>query len=418
MEAIVLAAGKGTRMRSRLPKVLHPILNKPLLAYALETLRKIGINCPSIVVGYGANDVCKFLEKNSYRGSIVQQKEQRGTGHAVLVAKKSLSSKNGTVLIWPGDMPLLSYQTLKAFLKKHEKQKSLVSILSCNQESPKGYGRIVRKSGKVTGIKEDIDATFEERKIKEVNTGIYLFDKKFLFDALGKVGKNNKKGEYYLTDVIEILNSKGISINAFMLCSSDEGQGINSRRELALATEIMNKKQIEYHEKRGVSFVSPEQTYVDHGVKIGMDTIIYPWSYIESGVKIGSGCKIGPFAVLRKGTVLGKDSVIGSFVEVTRARIGKKVMAKHLSYLGDTTIGDFTNIGAGTITANFDGKRKSLTRIGKNSYVGSNTVFVAPVKIAEKVKTGAGSIIVRGTKTKPGDVLVGMPAKLLKKKKK
>ena len=415
MEAIVLAAGKGTRMCSELPKVLHPVFGKPVLGYVLEVLAGAGIKNPYVVIGYKAEEVRAFLKP---LGAVpVLQREQKGTGHAVMMAKSALKNAQGSVLIWPGDMPLVKPETLEKFLAEHERSRAHVSVLSCDQENPFGYGRIVREEGHFVAIREELDATPEERKVREVNTGLYLFDKKVLFEALEKIGQDNRKGEYYLTDTIEILRREGYCVEAFSLASAEEGQGINSQKDLATVTKKINEREIAKHQDRGVTFMAPEQTFVAPGVKIGQGTTIYPWCFIKSGVQIGMRCEIGPFAKLRRGTVIGDGSVIGSFVEVNRSHLGKKVLAKHLSYLGDAVIGDGSNIGAGTITANFDGKNKHQTTIGKNVMIGSNTVLVAPVRIPDRVKTGAGSVVIPKIKIKKGDVVVGVPARPILKKK-
>lgn len=416
MEAIVLAAGKGTRMYSELPKVLHPVFGKPVLGYVLESLAGAGIKTPYVVIGYRAEEVRAFLKP--WGAVPVLQREQKGTGHAVMMAKTVLAKAQGPVLVWPGDMPLVKPETLEAFCVAHERARAHVSVLSCEREDPFGYGRIVREEGHFTAIREELDATPEERGIREVNTGIYLFDKKVLFDALERIGRDNRKGEYYLTDTVEILRRDGYCVEAFSLASADEGQGINSQKDLATVTQKINEREIAKHQAKGVTFMAPEQTFVAPGVKIGKGTTVYPWSFIMGGVEIGERCEIGPFAKLRHGTVIGDDSVVGSFVEVNRSRFGKKVLAKHLAYLGDALIGDGTNIGAGTVTANFDGKQKHQTTVGKNVKVGSNTVFVAPVRVPDGVKTGAGSVVIPKINIKKGDVVVGVPARPVSKKKK
>ena len=402
-------------MCSDLPKVLHEVLGKPVLGYVLETLAKAGVGQPCVVVGYQAETVRCFLK--NHKTVPVLQREQKGTGHAVMVAREALKAVKGPILIWPGDMPLVKLETLKRFFETHQESRAHVSVLSCIQTDPSGYGRIVREDGKFTAIREELDATPEERRIREVNTGIYLFDKQALFKALEKVGQENRKGEYYLTDTIEILRRDHYCVAAFPLASAEEGQGINSQKDLSLVTQKINQREIEKHQERGVAFVAPEQTFVAPDVKIGKGTVVYPWCFIESGVTIGPKCQIGPFAKLRTGTVIGEENVIGSFVEVNRTRTGKKVLAKHLSYLGDAVIGDGTNVGAGTITANFDGKNKHSTRIGKKVFLGSNTVLVAPVCVPDGAKTGAGSVVIPKTRIKKGDVVVGVPAKSIQKMK-
>jgi len=415
MEAIVLAAGKGTRMCSELPKVLHPVFEKPVLGYVLEVLAGAGMKHPYAVVGYKAEEVRSFLK--SYGAIPVLQRKQKGTGHAVMMAKAALKSAQGPILIWPGDMPLVKPETLAKFFAAHKTSQAHVSVLSCVQEDPSGYGRIVRDEDRFAAIREELDATPEERAVREVNTGIYLFDREVLFEALEKIGQDNRKGEYYLTDTIEILRRGGYCVEAFPLASAEEGQGINSQKDLATVTKKINEREIAKHQAKGVTFMAPDETFVAPGVKIGKGTTVYPWCFIQSGVEIGTHCEIGPFAKLRPGTVIGDGSVIGSFVEVNRSRLGKKVLAKHLTYLGNAVIGDGTNIGAGTITANFDGKKKHQTMIGKNVMIGSNTVLVAPVRVPDGAKTGAGSVVIPKIKIKKGDVVVGVPARPLAKKK-
>lgn len=400
-------------MCSELPKVLHEVLGKPVLGYVLETLAEAGLRRPRVVIGYKAELARRFLK--SYDAVPVLQRDQKGTGHALMAARASLGKTEGSVLVWPGDMPLVKLETLKRFFKAHRESRAHASVLSCVQADPTGYGRIVREDGKFTAIREETDATTAERELREVNTGIYLFEKKELFGALGKVGRDNLQGEYYLTDTIEILRRDGCCVEAFPFASAEEGQGINSQKDLSLVSQKINQREIEKHQERGVVFVAPEQTFVAPGVKLGKGTVVYPWCYIESGVTVGPQCQIGPFAKLRKGTVIGAENIIGSFVEVNRTRTGKQVFAKHLAYLGDAVIGDGVNIGAGTITANFDGKKKHPTRIGKKALIGSNTVLVAPVSVPGGVKTGAGSVVTRKTRMKKGSVVVGVPAKLIQK---
>ncbi|MBI3316798.1 MAG: bifunctional N-acetylglucosamine-1-phosphate uridyltransferase/glucosamine-1-phosphate acetyltransferase [Candidatus Omnitrophica bacterium] len=428
MRAVVLAAGKGTRMRSSLVKVLHPVMGRPMLAYVLDQLAQLGIREIVLVVGHGADEIRSFLKRRdavSAPGTgrrnpaptLVFQKQQRGTGHAVLRARPKFSGYSGDILIWPGDMPLVTLETLKQFLAAHHKAKPQASVLSSLQIEPSGYGRILRAGGKFFGIREELDASESEKRIQEVNSGIYLFQSAALWKGLSEIRPSNQKNEFYLTDTIEVLAARGCRLEAFPFATLPEAQGINDRRDLGEAHRMMKNREIINHQERGVTFVSPDQTFIEPGVKIGADTVIYPWCYIESGVSIGKGCQIGPFSKIRKGTTLGANTVIGSFVEVSRSKIGRKVLAKHLAYLGDAEIGDETNIGAGTITANFDGKNKNKTQIGKKVFVGSNTVFVAPVRIGDGAHTGAGAVLTKGTKVKAGGVVVGVPAKPLRKLK-
>ncbi len=421
MDAVLLAAGKGTRMRSGLVKVLHPILGLPVLGHTLKTLADLGVKRPRVVVGNQADQVRSFLKQASKlfgQSSIpVLQAQQKGTGHAVRMTVPSLRKSRGDVLIWPGDMPLLKTETLKRFMAEHRQTGSSVSVLSCVVPDPHGYGRILRAGGRFIGIREELDASEAERRIQEVNTGVYLFKAPALFRALRKLKPANRKAEYYLTDTIEILAAEGMDVQAFPLAAPQEGQGINSREDLAKAIQVMKNREIQRHMAQGVTFEAPEQTFVAAGVKIGQDTVIYPWCYIEGNVKIGRGCQIGPFAKIRSGSVLGDGAVVGSFVEVNRSKLGKAVLVKHLAYLGDAVIGDGANIGAGSITANYDGVHKHATRIGKKAFIGSNTVLIAPVQIGDHAKTGAGAVVTAGSHVRRGETAVGVPAKTVKRKK-
>lgn len=415
MQAIVLAAGKGTRMKSQTPKVLHEALGVPLLGHVLGHLRALGMKKPVVVIGAGAEKVKEYLGQES---TTVLQAEQRGTGHAVMTAARALSDEQGDVLIWPGDMPLVRLETLKSFLKKHRVSGAAASVLAAMRDDPAGYGRILRREGRFCGIREELDASPEERRIREVNTGIYVFDKRKLFAALKRVRPHNKKNEIYLTDTIEILESQGEQLESFPLAESEEGQGVNSRADLAEVVRRLNQRHIRAHLEAGVTFIQPEQSLIGADVKIGQDTVIYPWTYIENGVRIGAGCRIGPFAKIRSGTQIGDGSTIGSFVEVNRSRIGRGVSAKHLAYLGDAAVGDGTNIGAGTITANYDGKNKHQTVIGRKVLVGSDSILIAPVRICDEARTGAGAVLTAGTVVDKGRLAVGVPARVLKRGRK
>ncbi len=421
MEAVVLAAGKGTRMCSGLVKVLHPILGLPVLGHTLKILTGLGVRRPRVVVGSQADQVRLFLKKSDalFGQSTVPvlQKEQKGTGHAVLMTASSLEKSRQDILIWPGDMPLLEETALRAFIAEHQSSGSAASVLSCLRIEPKGYGRILRAGGRFIGIREELDASEEEKRIQEINTGVYLFQAQALFRALKKIRPVNRKAEYYLTDTIEILTAEGLAVEAFPLATQAEGQGINSREDLAQAIQVIKNREIHKHMANGVTFEAPDQTFVAEGVKIGQDTVIAPWCYIEPNVKIGRNCQIGPFAKIRSGSVIGDGAVIGSFVEINRSRIGSGVLAKHLAYLGDAVVGDGSNIGAGTITANFDGVNKHRTRIGKKVLIGSNTVLIAPVRIDDQAKTGAGSVVTAGSHVRKGGLVAGVPAKPIQKKK-
>ena len=414
LQAVVLAAGRGTRMGTEEPKVLHRIFGRPLIDYPLEILRKLGVKRSVVVVGWGKELVSFHLDG---RAEMVVQSPQLGTGHAVQVTQKKIGSFSDSLLIWPADMTLVEQKTIQRLLRAHQKSNAIVSILSGFMTNPQGYGRIVRQSGRVVGIREELDATPEERRINEVNTGIYLFKPRPLFEALEKIRPTNQKKEYYLTDTILLIYEAGGRVEAFHFASADETQGINSQADLACAFRILNQRTLQRLQKSGVTIVSPEQTFIAPDVKIEPGTVVHPWTYIEDGVRIGKKCEVGPFAKIRSGTILEDEAVIGSFVEVVRSRIGKGAFVKHLTYLGDAIVGEGTNIGAGTVTANYDGRRKNKTRIGRKAFIGVDTVFIAPVQVGDHAKTGAGAVLTRGTRVKSGEVYAGVPARPLKRKR-
>lgn len=413
VRAIILAAGQGTRMKSEQVKVLHEIFNRPLLDYPLEILDQLGIRRSLVVVGWEKKKVLAHLNG---RAETVVQSPQLGTGHAIRITKGKIGRFQGDVLIWPGDMTLVKKETVTQLIREHQQSQSAVTILSSFMADPTGYGRIMRRGGRVVGIREELDATPAEKAVHEVNTGIYLFEPRCLFDSLEKIKATNRKKEYYLTDTIRLIYEAGKEVQALPYASSAEAHGINSRADLARAVKIMNRDTIQKHQMQGVTIVSPEQTFIAPNVRIGEDTVVYPWTYIERDVRIGRRCHIGPFAKIRSGSVVGDETVIGSFVEINRSWIGKKVLAKHLTYLGDAEVGEGTNIGAGTVTANYDGKKKNKTRIGKKAFIGVDTLFIAPVQVGNHAKTGAGAVLTRGTKVKSGEIYVGVPARSLKKR--
>ena len=414
LRGVLLAAGRGTRMHSDLPKVLHEVFGRALLDYPLEILKQIGIRRPLVIVGWGKEKVRSYLEG---RAETLVQSPQLGTGHAVQVAKRKIGSLKRDLLIWPADMILVKKKTVERLIQCHRESRSRVTILSSFRVDPTGYGRIVRRGGRVVGIREELDASQEEKRIHEVNTGIYLFEPRTLFESLEKIRPTHRKKEYYLTDTIRLIDEGGGRVEALPYASPEEAQGINSQADLAQTFKALSQETIRKLQIEGVTIVSPEQTFIAPGVQIGRDTVIHPWTYIEKNVRLGRGCQIGPFAKIRSGSVVEDGAVIGSFVEIVRSRIGKKVLAKHLSYLGDATVGEGTNIGAGTITANYDGRKKNKTRIGKKAFIGVDTVFIAPVQVGNRARTGAGAVLTRGTHVREGEVFAGVPARPLKKKR-
>jgi len=411
---IILAAGKSTRMKSTLPKVLHPICGRPIMEFTLDLVKSLKVSKSVAVVGYKHQQVKGVLAAHGVEA--VLQKRLLGTADAVKTALKKLRGFKGDILVLYGDTPLLSSQTIRKLLDFHAKSNSHLSVLTAIAPRPAGYGRILRDeySG-ICGIAEEKDADDFQKEIKEINTGIMVFKKDKLQEALRYIKANNRKKEYYLTDAVEILYKRGALVDGLRASDINETLGVNSRLDLASAAKIMRKRINRKIAESGVTIVDPDSCFIDYGVKIGQDTTIYPFTVIENNVKIGNRCKIGPFIHLREGTRLENDCVIGNFIEVVRSRIGSGTLAKHFSYLGDTQIGKLVNIGAGCVTANWDGSRKNKTKIKDKAFIGSDTVIVAPAVIGKQAKTGAGSVVLKNTFVGNRSVVVGVPAVALKK---
>ncbi len=442
--AILLAAGQGTRMKSNLPKVLHPVAGKPLIWHALEAIRKSTTEKPVVVLGHGADEVTKYLGDSA---QVVLQEPQLGTGHAAMQAESTLKGKTDLVVVCYGDMPLLQGETLQELVETQKKNKGPISMLTVHAEDPRGFGRIIRKEdGTVDAIVEEVVATAEQLKVKELNVGGYCFDANWLWNALHRIPQNPKKGEYYLTDTIELASKDNLPVQATVMEDEEETIGINTRIHLADAEAAMRRRINQQHMLNGVTMTDPASTYIEAGVIIGRDTVIMPNTYIhgkteigEDNVigpntiirdsKIGNHCKVlasvvegalldddvdmGPFARLRKGAHLGNHVHMGNFGEVKDSHLHEGVKMGHFSYIGNAQIGANTNIGAGTITCNYDGEKKHPTEIGEDVFIGSDTMLVAPLKIGAGARTGAGAVV---TKNVAEDTLVvGMPARAIKK---
>lgn len=424
LKTLILAAGKGTRMKSELPKVLHKVCGVPMIQKIVDTCSKIGSTENILILGHKKEEILEVLPNIEY----VVQKEQLGTGHAVIQAKDKLENFEGTVMVLCGDTPLLKETTLKKLYDYHRESKAVTTILTSFYENPFGYGRVVKENGRVIGIIEEKEATDEVKAIKEVNAGVYCFEARELLSALERIDNKNEKGEYYLTDVIGINVKDGKKVEAFLLEDNDEILGINSKIELEKANYIMRDRINTKHMENGVIFIDKNTAYIEESVEIGQDTIIYPGVLLQGDTKIGKNCEIlgntrvidcqigddvriessvleessvenkvtiGPFAHLRPKTHLKEEVHIGNFVEIKKSVLEKGVKAGHLTYLGDAIVGEKTNIGAGTITCNYDGKNKFKTTIGKNAFIGSDTMLVAPVNIGENALIGAGSVITK-----------------------
>ncbi|GEN55347.1 bifunctional UDP-N-acetylglucosamine diphosphorylase/glucosamine-1-phosphate N-acetyltransferase GlmU [Halobacillus faecis] len=422
--AVVLAAGQGTRMKSKLYKVLHPVCGKPMVQHVVDQLNTLDLQELITVVGFGAEKVQEQLGEDSH---YVIQEEQLGTGHAVLQADDILADKEGTTVVVCGDTPLLTGETLQKLLDHHDAQGAKATVLTAHAEDPHGYGRVIRGgNGQVERIVEQKDASEEEQAIQEINTGTYCFDNAMLFDALKNVSNDNVQGEYYLPDVVEILKGQGETISAYQTPEFSESLGVNDRVALSKAEKLMKQRINEQHMRNGVTLVDPEQTYIGPDVTIGRDVVIYPGSVLEGKTtieddaligphstitnshvgsettikqsvaadsKIGSRVQIGPFAHIRPQSSLGDDVKVGNFVEVKKASFGDGSKASHLSYIGDAEVGSGVNIGCGTITVNYDGENKHLTTIEDDAFIGCNSNLIAPVTVGKGAYVAAGSTI-------------------------
>lgn len=398
-KSVILAAGKGTRMKSDTPKVLHTIFDKTLVGYVIEAVNNTGL-CDEnfVIVGHQAEKVEGYVTNTYKNTKAVLQSPQLGTGHAVSMVLPYLNNFDGEIIILCGDTPLITSETLKTFIEFHRNKNSDLTVMSAIFEDPTNYGRIIRNTDQtLNSIVEEKDATAEQKSIKEINAGIYCLNWQKIKPAFTQLTSNNAQGEYYLTDIIKWGNEQKLSVNAFTLENNEEIYGINSKTNLAEATQMLNKRTIAKHLENGVTIIDPNTTWISPETEIDPDAIIYPSCYINGKNKIGKNCKIGPFAHLRGDVILEDNVKIGNFVEVKKTTIKSNTNACHLSYLGDSEIGTNVNIGAGTITANYNPltKEKSKTVIKDNVKIGSNSVLVAPITIEEGANVGAVGVITK-----------------------
>ncbi|NEZ47673.1 bifunctional UDP-N-acetylglucosamine diphosphorylase/glucosamine-1-phosphate N-acetyltransferase GlmU [Clostridium niameyense] len=424
--AIILAAGKGKRMKSSLPKVIHKVCGKEMVNHVIDNVRKAGIEDVNLVIGKSADKVKENTKDREVTYSF--QSEQLGTGHAVICAKDFLKDKKGVVAVFTGDAPLITEETIKELFSFHEENCFSATLVTSTVNNPTGYGRVIREaSGEVKKIVEHKDCNEKELNVKEINSGMYCFDIEELLLSLNQLNNNNSQGEYYLTDVIEIMKNNKKKVGA-MVVPFDEIMGVNSRVQLCEAEKVMRNRINHKHMINGVTIIDPESTYIDSDVEIGNDTIIYPGnviqgkttikenctlysnsrilnSIIESGVKIensvilesyvGENTTVGPFAYIRPESVIGKSARIGDFVEIKKSTIGDKTKVSHLTYIGDAEVGSECNFGCGTVVVNYDGQKKQKTIIGNNSFIGCNTNLISPVKVNDNTYIAAGSTITK-----------------------
>lgn len=422
--AVILAAGEGKRMKSKKSKVVHKIFGKALIEWVCDAVKKAGIDESIVVVGHKSEQV---IECMGDRVKYAEQKQQLGTGHAVMQAEEYFKDKDGYVLILYGDTPLITPKTLKDAIDFHKNNDCSATVITAEVDDPTGYGRIIRdKNGDVLRIVEQKDANPEEAAVKEINSGMYCFTIKHLVKALKLLNNENNQGEYYITDTIGILVEMGHKVGALKLSDPREILGINDRVQLFEASEIIKERILERHMRSGVTIIDPASTYIDDGVEIGIDTVIYPGTILEGTTKIGEDCiigpdsrlvsavigdgtevnhsvilessvgnntHVGPFAYIRPGSRIGDNVKIGDFVEVKKSVIGDKTKVSHLTYIGDAEVGRNANIACGVVTVNYDGKKKHKTIIGDNAFVGCNVNLVAPVVVENDTYIAAGSTI-------------------------
>lgn len=441
--SVILAAGKGTRMKSKLPKVLHKVAGKAMVERVLETASSVGTERNVVIVGFGGEVVRDYLgDQVEY----VVQEEQNGTGHAMKQAFPALGSFDGTILLLCGDTPLVTKESLEALIANHEKNGAAATVLTAHMEDPTGYGRIIRdESGKVVRIVEQKDGKPEELAVQEINTGMYAFDSQKLWPCLDQLSDDNAQGELYITDVVGILVNQGDRVGAYMMKHNEESLGVNSRLQLAEAEAILKNRKNRELMEAGVTIIDPTSTYVAPEVTVGADTILYPGTILEGHTVVGQQCEIGPhtrltnvqvgdgnvihftyghdcqigdntdigpYVHLRPNTIIGNDVHIGNFVEVKNSKVGQGTKFPHLSYIGDSDVGAGVNIGCGTITVNFNGSTKNRTVIGDHAFIGCNSNLVAPVEVGEYGYVGAGSTI---TKDVPAKALaVGRARQMVK----
>lgn len=444
--AIILAAGQGTRMKSKIPKVLHPVAGKPMVEYSVDAAAAAGVSETVLVVGHLGDQVRAVLKE---RVTYAEQPQPRGTGDAVKCAAPVLQNQGAHVVVFYADMPLLKPETLRAVIEKHLAANATLTMLTLVADDPMGFGRIVRdENGQPLRIVEEVEATPQEIAIRELNPGVYCFNAEWLWQNLERLKPSPKKGEFYLTDLLELAVTQRVMVETETIRDVSQALGINTRAQLATAERVMRARVRERVMNEGVTLLDPTTTYIDSDVVIGQDTVIFPNTHLQGKTRVGSDCRIGPNAIIRDSVIgdacvigpsvieestledhvdmgpfchlrpksyLSKHVHLGNYAEVKNSRLGEGVHMGHFSYAGDADIGAHTNYSAGVITCNYDGKKKHRTVIGENVFIGSDSMLVAPLTIGDRARTGAGSVV---TKDIPADALaVGVPARVLRKLK-
>ncbi|MCM8792122.1 MAG: NTP transferase domain-containing protein [Candidatus Omnitrophica bacterium] len=413
--AVILAAGKGKRMKSDVPKILHPLCERPMLEYVMDLVEALAIKRKILVLGENHLLIEKQIKKRK-GWEIVIQKRQLGTADAVKTTDNLLKGFKGELLILYADHPLFRKETIRKLIEHQQRENLDLTLLTAVVKRPKGYGRIIRdKWGNISEVLEEDKLNEYQKRIKEINLGVYCCKKESLFSVLNQIKRNNRQKEFYLTDAVGLLYKKNALIDAVKIINTDEALGVNSYADLARANRIIQERIIERLLSEGVKIIDPFTTFIAYTTQIGKGSVIYPFTIIEKDVKIGKNCSIGPFAHIRPGTVIEDKVVLGNFIEVVRSRIKSNSRAKHFSYLGDAIIGRDVNIGAGTVTANFDGKKKNRTVIKDKAFIGSDTILIAPLRIGKNAVTAAGSVIPHHHNVADNQIVLGVPARPIKK---
>jgi bifunctional UDP-N-acetylglucosamine pyrophosphorylase / glucosamine-1-phosphate N-acetyltransferase len=415
VKSLIMAAGMSTRMKSARSKVLHEVCGRKILEYVLEACRGAGIRQQIVLVGAMREQVRQaFADANDI--TWVVQEPQLGTGHAALMAREALKGFTGDLVVLVGDAPMIRPETVRTLIETHRREGAAMTMVTALLDDPKWFGRIVRDaSGKLLRIVEAKDASPQERAIREVNPAYYAFHWPALNEVLGRITHQNAKGEYYLTDAVELLIASGRKAVAVAAAQPEEVEAVNSRRDLAHVTALMRRRILDGLMAEGVTIEDPATTFIDVGVTIGQDTVVHPCSVIRGPATIGKNCRVGPMAHLRPGTVLEDGAEVGAFVELKKARLGAGARARHLSYLGDCTVGPRTNVGCGTITANSDGRGRHFeTQVGADVRLGAGTILVAPTAVGDGGETGAGAVVTHAHPVPKGETYVGVPARALK----